>query len=82
MRILLRTTRSKSTDNNSLIPWRRVLLEKLMVAQLIKKCMAFYGTVGTSSCSQDLSTITGSLVTTAWPVHALLMEGTASIFGG
>jgi hypothetical protein len=30
--------------NNSLTPWRRVLLEKLPVAQLLDNLPAFYGT--------------------------------------
>jgi len=30
-------------DNNSLTPQNKILLEKLIVAQLVKKCLAFHG---------------------------------------
>jgi hypothetical protein len=37
---------SKQTNkiNNYLIPWRRVILEKIRVNQLVKKFPSFYGT--------------------------------------
>jgi hypothetical protein len=41
---------------NKLIPWSRVILEKLIVAQLVKKLSAFYGTEGALPCSQMSAT--------------------------
>jgi hypothetical protein len=37
-------------------PWNRVLLEKLIVARLVKKFRAFYGTKDSLPCSQDPAT--------------------------
>ena len=35
---------SSSSNNNLPTPWIRVLLEKLIGSQLVKKFLAFYGT--------------------------------------
>jgi len=37
--------------------WSRVLLEKLIVTQLVRKFPAFYGPEGSLLCSQDSTTV-------------------------
>jgi hypothetical protein len=40
----MNTNHINGISQNELSPWRRVLLEKLIVPQLVKKFTAFYGT--------------------------------------
>jgi hypothetical protein len=42
--------------NLKLIPWSRVFLEKLTVAQLVKKYLAFYGTRRFTTVFQEPAT--------------------------